>query len=370
MHSNVNLSTRSVGITEEPFQNSKVPPPRCSLGNPHHPRHTYTMASFLFQREVIADHLKSENQLPTEANLALFSAATRCDLTSLKALLSSSDAQVNFFHKPSDGATALHAASRSPSSSSAECVSLLLSHGALPTTKMISNHNTPLHEAVLAGNLPAAALLVESLKELFAKKENQPQLAVVTAHQSGQDVAVVVEETPFSENSFGNTPLHLAAQVCAVPIGVMLISAGHPVSCANHRGFTPLHVLASLVPPDMSGLSPLPYLLFASHLLLAGAKPDAVDVTGRTALHESASRPSLPFAKLLVDMSADISIRTFVPTRGVGGDRDAEAEAELLGERGIPTSDFLKTAGKRVRVAATVATMTLATKYVKEAGGL
>ena len=128
----------------------------------------------------IPSHLLEKNQLPNEANIKLFNAASHGVLKTVKEAFKMGGLP-NYFHRPSDGATSLHAAARSASNEAADCINFLFLKGACLDSKMITNQNTPLHEAI--GNN----------KQLTSE-------------------ALLGAGASFLPNAFGNTPLHLAAQ--------------------------------------------------------------------------------------------------------------------------------------------------------------
>ena len=120
-----------------------------------------------------------------------------------------------YFHRPADGATSLHAAARSTSVDAAKCVDYLFINGGSLEAKMITNHNTPLHEACRVNNLSTVQ-------------------------------ALLAAGSSFSRNSFGNTPLHLAVQQGNIQVALLLLEKKHPCDEKNNRGLTALHVCASL----------------------------------------------------------------------------------------------------------------------------
>ncbi|GMH54359.1 hypothetical protein TrRE_jg8171 [Triparma retinervis] len=240
------------------------------------------MALFL-QKELsnepgVPKHLLEENQLPSEVNIALFNQASFGDLEAVKGAYKAGG-KPNYFHRPSDGATSLHAAARSPSKEAADCINFLFLKGACLDVKMITNQNTPLHEAI----------------------GNNKQLT---------SDALIVAGASFLPNAFGNTPLHLAAQQGNISIALLLLQKNHPVNVANNRGLTPLHVCASLckeASAPVSDISKDCFMKLASCLILYSANVDAVDSNKYSAMHLAAQRGNLDMVQLLADSGAKTS---------------------------------------------------------------
>lgn len=124
-------------------------------------------------------------------NVKLFMAAQEGNLEAIKEHVKAGG-KCYYFHRPFDGATSLHAAARSSSVDAAKCVDYLFINGGSLEAKMITNHNTPLHEAAAHCNLKTVA-------------------------------ALLAAGSSFSSNSYGNTPLHLAVQNGDIQVVLLLL---------------------------------------------------------------------------------------------------------------------------------------------------
>jgi hypothetical protein len=96
----------------------------------------------------------------------------------------------------------------------AAIVERLVQSGSLPDRKrnVASAGNTPLHRAIIDGDLTAAMDLIREQKYLD------------------------------DQNDFGDTPLHIAAARDVYPVQTALVDAGASRVLLNSRGDTPLHV--------------------------------------------------------------------------------------------------------------------------------
>lgn len=135
-----------------------------------------------------------------------------------------------------------------------------------------------------------------------------------------------------------STALHIAAEYGDREMVALLLSAGAERSIRDGRGTTPLHLLIESDDPDYpcvkmliaagcdvnrsrlaDGATPLQLAaqrrsrLCARLLLAAGAKVDARDHGGNTALHVAARLDSLDCAVALLEASANKSLRNKVP---------------------------------------------------------
>jgi len=238
------------------------------------------MAFFLETKDTVSvpEHLLEKNQLPNEANISLFKSASRGDLEEVKDAFKDGGLP-NYFHRPSDGATSLHAAARSASNDAVKCINFLFLKGACLDSRMITNQNTPLHEAI--GN-----------------------------NKQSTSEALIEAGSTFLPNAFGNTPLHMAAQQGNISIALLLLQKNHPVDVANNRGMTPLHVCTSLckeASAPVSDDSKDCYMKLAACLILYSANVDSVDANKYSAVHLATARGNLDMVQLLVDSGAKIS---------------------------------------------------------------
>jgi ankyrin repeat protein len=217
----------------------------------------------------VPPHMKSENQLPSASNSALFSSAASGNLEQVKAALSAGGSP-NYFNPKSDGATALHAAARACTNDAANCVRELLANGAVLDAKTITTNNSPLHEAILANNQATAE-------------------------------ALIAAGALFTENSFGNTPLLLAVQQGNISVALSLIKKGHTVSVKNNQGRNALHICANMATGKEA------FVKMAACLIMYGVDASGVDNNKYTPLHAAASVGNLDMVQLLADSGAALS---------------------------------------------------------------
>lgn len=105
-------------------------------------------------------------------------------------------------------------------------------------------HSTPLHFAVLTGNVATAAFLIDSKQELVNR-----------------------------ENRYGETPLHWACKEANVEVVTLLIDSGADVNCIDTDGNSPLHWAAEYDRDDI-----------AQVLFLHGTKANTKNTDHKTAL--------------------------------------------------------------------------------------
>lgn len=215
---------------------------------------------------------------------------------------------------------------------SVACTQSLLEGGADSSFRLVSNKNTPLHEAAAVGAEKVCKLLVDSMPN----------------------------EAADTSNAYGNSPLHSAVRFGSVDIVRLLLQNGANVDAANHVGSTPLHLCAFLAQEDEeSGIS-CPnasnrsdfesrpstknetrsgkthevnlkgrgsrlmvdnYLQIAAILISSKRVLDInkQDVNGYTPLHIAAERGCIEMVKLLVDSGCRLTIKTIIDHKGRGG---------------------------------------------------
>jgi ankyrin repeat protein len=246
------------------------------------------------------EYLCGENQWDTDQNLELYNAASVADLDKLQTALSKG-ANPNFFYSRDENSGVLHAAARNLSNEAALCAKELIRKGAMVSAAVISNRNTPIHEAASSGAKQVCEVLIESSP-------------TCTGH----------------ENSFGNTALHAAARSGNPEIVRLLLQNKADLNKQNHRGSTALHIACFLAPNDLNEAVD-PYIKIAAILLSdENLEVDLQDVNGYTALHIAAQRGCNEMVKLLIDSGASLTVKTDIDSKGRGG-RTPECMAKFGG---------------------------------------
>lgn len=227
--------------------------------------------------------------------------------------------------------TPLHLAS---CASAADCVHILLVHGA-PVQVWDSYHRaTPLHCAASVSDLISVRLLlkagadvnaglagrsalhyavqstaIECVRELLkaGANPNTPQvytetpLHVAAAMGSAVCVRLLLEHGANVQVQFGSrkiTALHLAAEDESAECSKLLLDAGAEINAQNNRLQTPLHIAALSQSGETLEL-----------LLQRGADPNAEDADGRTPLHSAIVKiyRSCECVRLLLDAGANVN---------------------------------------------------------------
>lgn len=249
----------------------------------------------------LPDTFKAERQLPTESNLALWNAAQAGDLEGLKVAIGQGG-NPDFLKGNEDGKpSSLHAAANIAGVS---CTKELIQSGADVNVTLISNFNTPLHEAASNGALQICKILIGAGATI----------------NSG------------SRNAFGNTPLHAATRVGSADCVNLLIKEGADLNAVNNRGSTALHFCSFLSDPkfdsedgnDNNGISTDKFIVVAALLILGGIDVNDNDENGYTALHVASQRGVMDMVRLLVDSGAALTGKTKVDWKGRGGRTPAE----------------------------------------------
>lgn len=216
----------------------------------------------------------------------------------------------------------------------ADCVNILLEHGAL--VQVWDNHHraTPLHCAASVGNITSLRLLlkagadvnaglagrsalhyavqstaIDCVRELLkaGANPNTPQvytetpLHVAAAMGSAVCVRLLLEHGANVQVQFGpwkTTALHLAAEDENAECSKLLLDAGAEINAQNHRHQTPLHIAALSQSGETLEL-----------LLKRGANPNAEDNDGRTPLHSAIVKiyRSCECVRLLLDAGASVN---------------------------------------------------------------
>ncbi|XP_053124853.1 B-cell lymphoma 3 protein isoform X2 [Hemicordylus capensis] len=211
-------------------------------------------------------------------------------------------------------------------------------------TKQDEDGDTPLHIAVVQGNLLVARRLVALFHQgqrdldIFNNLRQTPlHLAVITAQQSLVKLLLSHGASPMVLDRNGQTALHLACEHGSLHCLQELLG-GSPapldLEARNFEGFTPLHVAVGSSNRDIiltllergadvdavdikSGRSPLLHavennnLEMVELLLQHGANVNAQSYGGNTALHAASGRGLLETLRLLVRNGADSSLKNY-----------------------------------------------------------
>jgi len=251
-------------------------------------------------RPRVPTNFRGNMQISSKVNLDLWDAAHNGDIRGLKLAIQRGGNPDYFKSSEECGPTSLHAAARIPGANGT-CTKELIEKGAEVNVKLVSNFNSPLHEAASNGNLDICKILVE---------------AGATVNSD-------------SGNGFGNTPMHTATRAGSLSIVKYLMEHGGDVNVVNNRGSTPLHFCCFLcnkkdkddhddeVDYDV-------FLKIASFLITNGIEVDRRDLNGYTALHVASQRGCLKMVRLLLDSGASLECKTSVDEKGRGGRTPAE----------------------------------------------
>ncbi|XP_055148340.1 ankyrin repeat domain-containing protein 61 isoform X4 [Symphalangus syndactylus] len=161
------------------------------------------------------------------------------------------------------------------------CLRILCAHGAQVNAQgEISNKSSPLHLAIAYGCYPVLSILA----------------------QNGADVNAI--------NEASMTPLHMAANMLNKEMMEVLIAYGANVNCAvPSTGNTPLKLAVCTASSKAGRL--LGAGVSCIHLLLThGAKVNAQDYKGQTAIHEACFGGREAIINLLLEFEANVNILT------------------------------------------------------------
>ncbi|XP_006901320.1 PREDICTED: B-cell lymphoma 3 protein [Elephantulus edwardii] len=203
--------------------------------------------------------------------------------------------------------------------------------------------DTPLHIAVVQGNLPVIHRLVSLFQhggrelDIYNNLRQTPlHLAVITTLPSVVRLLVTAGASPMALDRHGQTAIHLACEHrCATCLRSLLDSAAPgtvDLEARNYDGLTALHVAvntecheavllllergADIDAMDIkSGRSPLIHavennsLSMVQLLLQHGANVNAQMYSGSSALHSASGRGLLPLVRTLVRSGADSGLK-------------------------------------------------------------
>jgi ankyrin repeat protein len=252
--------------------------------------------------------------------------------------------RANLNARDGQGNSVLHAAVRWNAVNSA---SSLISLG-IDINSHSLNGNTPLHDAVTLGMADIETLLINQGADLEARNldGNTPFMEAVKAGyaQSMDRLAAKGADTS-TRNSRGDTPLHIAVSLERTDVVNLLLRSGASIHARNTRGRTPFQISLSLstrmtaalltrdrinIADDM-GNSALHIALqekvgseYITTILGQGARINAVDSNGKTALRLAIDLEQWQSAKLLADAGADPYIAAV----------DSKTAAEIAFEKG------------------------------------
>ena len=270
-------------------------------------------------------------QTPSDLNIALIDAAKNGDVNALKAALESG-ANPNYISRTDEGGPMpLHHSVKH----SKECTALLLESGASANTTLVTNSNTPLHEAASIGADDICGMLISKIEENNNSDE-------------ATSPSKTIQRSISKKNCYGNTPLFSAVRRGSVDTVRLLLDHGAEVNAANHLGSTVLHLCAFLATniensfgankekkPErrLSRLNRVePHLQIAAIILSTQGFEDidCTDANGHSALHIASQRGCIELVKVLVDSGASLSLQTTIDYKGRGG-RNAAQMAKFAG---------------------------------------
>ncbi|EHB18943.1 B-cell lymphoma 3-encoded protein [Heterocephalus glaber] len=174
-------------------------------------------------------------------------------------------------------------------------------------TRADEDGDTPLHIAVVQGNLPAVHQLVTLFQhggrelDVYNNLRQTPlHLAVITTLPSAVWLLVSAGASPMALDRHGQTAAHLACEHRNPTCLRALLDSAAPGSvdleARNYDGFTALHVAVN------TGCHQAALLL-----LERGADIDAVDIkSGRSPLIHAVANNSLSMVQLLLQVSGDM----------------------------------------------------------------
>ncbi|XP_054444428.1 B-cell lymphoma 3 protein isoform X1 [Pteronotus mesoamericanus] len=210
-------------------------------------------------------------------------------------------------------------------------------------TRADEDGDTPLHIAVVQGNLPAVHRLVSLFQhggrelDIYNNLRQTPlHLAVITTLPSVVRLLVIAGASPMALDRHGQTAAHLACEHRSPTCLRALLDSAAPgtvdLEARNYDGLTALHVAvntecheavllllergADIDAVDIkSGRSPLIHavennsLSMVQLLLQHGANVNAQMYSGSSALHSASGRGLLPLVRTLVRSGADSGLK-------------------------------------------------------------
>lgn len=248
---------------------------------------------------VMADHDRPLDDVDDEGNSLLHLAAETEDLELIDFCM---DVELNINAKNKAGERPLHVA---VSAGSVGAVRRLVKAGANPSTWFISGDEkyNLLHIAIRFGNNEIIKAILEStLLEINAVTGDGRKSALHFAAEMGNSRAIGLLAAKRADLNVkeknGDTPLHLAIRSGSLKAARALIEAGADLSLANNEGVQPLMLAA------MKKNGEFMVSLLISH----GARINATDQNGDTALHYAAQVGRLPSVRVLLNAGANLKL--------------------------------------------------------------
>jgi ankyrin repeat protein len=248
---------------------------------------------------VLADHDWPLDGVDDEGNSLLHIAAETEDLELIDFCM---DVELNINAKNKAGERPLHVA---VSAGSVGAVRRLVKAGANPSTWFIfgdEKYNL-LHVAIGFGNNEVIKAVLESpLLEINAVTGYGQKSALHFSAEMGNSRAIGLLAAKRADLNIkdknGDTPLHLAIRSGSLKAARVLIEAGADLSLANNEGVQPLMLAA------MKKNGEFMVSLLISH----GARINATDQNGDTALHHAAQAGRLPSVRVLLNAGANLKL--------------------------------------------------------------
>jgi len=192
------------------------------------------------------EYLKFDQQIASEANIALFNASLSGNVKEVAKLLKTGEANPNYFYNPADSKNSLMVASEI---GSLEIVNLLLTAGAaVPNALNLGTRYSSLQYAVVRDHVEVARLLLSN--------------GAYIDHQ----------------NAYGNTAIHIAASEGSIKCLDLLMKTNANVTLVNNKKSTALHFACYKENVQKNPLS------IVKSLIEKGADRDAKDHKGMTPL--------------------------------------------------------------------------------------
>lgn len=195
-----------------------------------------------------------------------------------------------------------------------EVAKLLLESGAKADARIDYRKRCVLHTAAEEGNVEVAGLLIDRGADVDATdREGWTALDVAIAAGQASMVECLLKRGADASavTRRGETPLELAADLLTT-LGVTQGDIGHLVRFGRqaHGGQIVTDLLAAGAKHTLRSAAALGDVEAVTSLLAGGAKVDAADHTGRTALHLAALHGQAEVARVLLAAGADVRART------------------------------------------------------------